>query len=202
MKKIADASIEKESKLGELKVDQLEQALAVEDPILVLGDDEWRILSKSQVWQDDTDFRAVSANGKVKPIFGGEQQITTAIYSLENPTKKKICFVRGGGEPLTTHGFPPFIPNGAMSNLAERLREYNFEVTEKDLSGQWACRSETRQMPTAPEPTDDQIKDALWVVIDVPMGEQNPQMPARNRTEVEGTSRQWRISLGAGRNSW
>ena len=160
IKKIADDSIEKETKLGELKVDQLEQALAVEDPILVLGEDEWRILSKNQVWADDTDFRAVSASAKVTPRFAGEQQVTTAIYSLANPTKKKICFVRAGGEAVTQHGFPPFVPNGAMSTIAERLRDYNFDVTEKDFSGQSAMRAQMQQMPTPPEPSDEQINDA------------------------------------------
>jgi hypothetical protein len=178
IKKLADDSIARESKLGELKVDQLEQALAVEDPILVLGADEWRIISKAQVWQDDTDFRQVNATAKAVPRFAGEQQVTSAIYGLANPVKKKICFVRASGEPMTQHGFPPFIPNGAMSVLAERLREYNFDVTEKDLSGQWAMQAQMRQMPSAPEPSDEQIKDALWVVLDLPSNEQqNPQAP-------------------------
>ena len=64
-----------------------------------------------------------------------------------------------------------------MSILAERLRDYNFDVSEKDLSGQWAMQAQMRQMPTAPEPSDAEIKDALWVVLDLPAGEQNPQAP-------------------------
>ncbi|HWE02111.1 MAG TPA: Gldg family protein [Tepidisphaeraceae bacterium] len=179
IKKLADDAIEKAGKLGELKVDQLEQALNVENPILVLGENDWRILSQRQVWQDDTDARALNAGAKVTPRFAGEQQVTTAIYGLEHPIKQKICFVRGGGPPVTAAGFPPFIPSGAMSTIAEQFREYNFDVTEKDLSGQWAMQQQMQrqQMPSAPEPSDDQIRDAIWVVLDLPQEQQQGMPP-------------------------
>jgi hypothetical protein len=178
IKQMADESIAQHAKLGELKVDQLEQALNVENPILVLGESEWRILSQRQVWQDDTDLRAISASGKVKPRFAGEQQITTAIYALENPKKQKVCFIRGSGPPFTQQGFPPFMPSGQLFMFADRLREYNFDVSEKDLSGRWAMQAQMQQMPSAPEPSDEQIKDAIWIVIDLPQGgDQNQPMP-------------------------
>ncbi|HZK82701.1 MAG TPA: hypothetical protein VFC46_16575, partial [Humisphaera sp.] len=178
VKKLADATIEKGSKLGELKVNQLEDALNVENPILVLGDNDWRILSERQVWQDDNDARAVTAGGKVKPRFAGEQQVTTAIYALENPKKQKVCFVRSGGQPVTTEGFMGFVPSGPLSLIAAQLREYNFDVTEKDLSGQWAMQQQMQrqQMPSAPEPSDEQISDAIWIALDMPQ-EQERGMP-------------------------
>jgi hypothetical protein len=175
MKQIADDAIAAGNKLGELKVDELEGALNVDNPILVLGDTEWRILSQSQVWQDDTDIHAINSGAKVQPRFAGEQQVTTAIYALEHPKKQKICFVRPGGQPFTQPGFPPFIPGGPLSQLAEHLRQYNFDVTEKDLSGTWAMQAQMQQQPAPPEPSDEEIKDAIWVVLDVPMNEQQQQ---------------------------
>ena len=40
--------------------------------------------------------------GKVRPRFAGEQQITAAIYSLTTNKKPKLCFVRPGGQPVTS----------------------------------------------------------------------------------------------------
>src|SRR5436305_6306531 len=53
IKKLCDDMIASADKLGELKVDQLEQALNVDNPILVLGDNEWRIIPYRQVWQEE-----------------------------------------------------------------------------------------------------------------------------------------------------
>ncbi len=60
------------------------------------------------------------------------------------------------------------------------MRQYNFDVQEKDLSGQWAMQARMQQqmMPPAPEPTDEEMKDAVWVVLDVPaQQQQQEQMP-------------------------
>ena len=41
--------------------------------------------------------------------------------------------------------------------VADRLREYNIEVLEKDISGQWqmqAMQMQMQGMPLAPEPSD------------------------------------------------
>ena len=177
IKKLCDDMISQADKLGELKVDQLEQALNVENPVLVLGDNEWRILSFNQIWQDEPDVKAMANGAKVQPRFAGEQQITTAIYTLESPRKTKVCFVRPGGSPLAAAGFPPLVPGGPLSAIVDRLREYKFDVTEKDLSGQWAQQAAMQQqMPSAPEPSDEEIKDAVWVVLDFG-NDQGPAMP-------------------------
>jgi hypothetical protein len=177
IKKMADDMMAKADKLGELKVNQLEDALNVENPILVLGDNEWRIIPFRQVWVDDPDVKQWANGAKVAPRFAGEQQVTTAIYSLENPKKIKVVFVRPGGQPLTSPGFPPFVAGGPLSAIADRLRDYNFEVLEKDLSGTWAMQAQMQRMPSPPEPSDEEIKDGIWVVLDVNMGEQ-PNMPS------------------------
>src|SRR3954468_12373762 len=66
-----------------------------------------------------------------------------------------------------------------MSQVADRLRQYNFEVLEKDLSGMWAMQAQMQQQPAAPEPSDEQIKDAVWIALAFPTGQQqNPMMPS------------------------
>src|SRR6185312_1209805 len=111
IKKIADDEVARIGKLGELKVEQLQQALNVPDPILVLGPNDWRILSESQVWPENSNVKMFS-NGQVTPDFAGEQQITTAMVALTQAIKPKIVFIRPGGAPLASAGFPPFVPPG------------------------------------------------------------------------------------------
>jgi len=86
-----------------------------------------------------------------------------------------VVFLRPGGAPLTDPGFPPFQAGGPFSQIADRLRNYNFDVLEKDLSGQYAMQAQMQGMPAAPEPSDEEIKDAVWIVLSVPAG--NPQQP-------------------------
>jgi hypothetical protein len=173
LKKLADEQVEKIKNLGELKLDDLRQSLRERDAILVMGEKDMRVIGRDKVWQVAPDRQALMTTGEIKPRFAGEQQISTAILALTNEKKQKVVFLRPGGAPLTTQGFPPFQPSGPLAEIAQRLRDYNFEVLEKDLSGQWAMQAQMRGggMPPEPEPTDEDIKDAIWVVLGGP----NPQ---------------------------
>ncbi|HEX4124589.1 MAG TPA: hypothetical protein VHY37_07665, partial [Tepidisphaeraceae bacterium] len=91
--------------------------------------------------------------------FAGEQQITAAIASLTNPTKKMVVFVRAGGAPLAT-AMSPDQQQPFFSSIAERLRDQNFDVQEKDASGQSAM-----QENPIPEPSDEDMKSAIWIVV-------------------------------------
>ncbi len=168
IKKQADSITEEIKGLGELKLDTLRDALKQKNPILVRGDKEWRVISYDKVWRTDARDMRSRTDSPIRPRFAGEQMITTAILSLNQPTKPKVCFVRGAGQPLTDY-------NGQMSTVADRLRDYNFDVTDKDLSGMYAMQAMQQQMPTAPEPSDADIDDAIWVVDGMP-GQANPEM--------------------------
>jgi hypothetical protein len=173
LKKLADDVLSEAKGLGELKLDTLRQSLKASDSVLVLGEDDIRVLTADQVWKSNPDRRALGPGGQInKPEFAGQQQITTAILSLtEKP--KKVVFVRPGGSPLCSPGMPPFQIGGPFSAIANRLREYNFEVLEKDLSGTYAMQAQMRGGRADPEPSDEQIKDAIWIVLNFPPG-QNP----------------------------
>ncbi|MGB7161195.1 MAG: Gldg family protein, partial [Tepidisphaeraceae bacterium] len=175
IKRIADEQVAKIKALGELKLDDLRQKLREQNAILVMGEKDMRSLSADQVWKrNDDELRRLRPGDEVqaKAKFAGEQQITTAILALTQEKKPKVVFVRPGGGPLTSAGFPPFQPSGPLSKVADRLREYNFEVLEKDLSGTWAMQQQMRQqqMPSEPEPSDEEIKDAVWIVLSIPTG--------------------------------
>ena len=173
VKRLADGITEQVKKLGALKLDDLREQLRARNGILVMGPKEMKVLPQSQVWQDDPNAGRASRNPDVKPKkrFAGEQQITSAILALTNDKKPKVAFVRPGGAPLTQNG-GFFGPSGPLSAIAARLEEYNFEVVEKDLSGMWAMQQQMQQrgMPPQPEPSDEEIKDAIWVVLSIPTG--------------------------------
>ena len=91
IKQIADDSIAKESKLGELKVDRTGTGAEPSRTRSWF----WAMMSggfcrRHQIWQDDTDIKADQFQREdQRPRFAGEQQVTSAIYTLENPTKKE-----------------------------------------------------------------------------------------------------------------
>ena len=162
--------------LGELKLDDLRTSLKQKDVVLVIGDKDMRVIPFDQMWKiDDKDIKQYAPGQEIKPRFAGEQQISSAILALNQNKKQKIVFIRNGGPPLTNAGSFPFSRGGVMAEIAARLREYNFEVLDKDISGMWAMQAQMQQMPTEPEPTDDQIKDAIWVVMNFPVDQQQQQ---------------------------
>jgi hypothetical protein len=223
LKRLADETVDQISKLGDLKLDELRQKLRERNAILVLGPDEMRSLSFNDVWQTDPDMRQMLRAGgapeQMKPRFAGEQQVSTAILGLVRKKKPVVVFVRPGGAPLTTVT-GPFQPPGPLRRVAQRLRDYNFDVMEKDLSGMWAMQSQRMgaMMPPEPEATDEQMKDAVWVVVATgqssPMGGPTGDLGQKleehlNRggaamvlaaprgSEVTGTLSKWGIDLNA-----
>src|SRR5436190_5390094 len=101
IKKLSDDTKKKIDTLGELKVGELQTAIKGQDLILVLGENEWRVINSDQVWVADTrDLRGFTEGQTIKPRFAGEQAVTTAILGLTAGTKPKIAFIRAGGPPL------------------------------------------------------------------------------------------------------
>ncbi|MGH7214494.1 MAG: DUF7088 domain-containing protein [Tepidisphaeraceae bacterium] len=180
-KKTADEVLERIKNLGELKLDELRQSLRQYNSILVMGEKEWRVLPFNEVWRAPRNLRAVNFDTEgeqLKRQFAGEQQVSTAIVALTTEKQPKVVFVRPGGPPLASSMMSMMGRGGdaPLSDLADRLRDYNFEVLEKDLSGQWAMQSQMQGMPAMPEPSDDQIKDAVWIVLSYApaMGQMGP----------------------------
>jgi hypothetical protein len=137
-----------------------------------------KVLPASSIYKTPV-ARTMDADGKVKPRFAGEQQISTALVTLSAKEKKKVAFIRSGGPPAAL-SLPMFNYEGFYSDVADRLREYGIEVLEKDVSGQWqmqAMQMQMQGMPHPPEPADDQLKDAVWVVIVSP---QDPRQMMQN----------------------
>jgi thiol-disulfide isomerase/thioredoxin len=181
LKKAADGVLKKTEELGQLKqLDDLRQNKSG-NTIAVMGESDMKVVPTASLFPPD-DARGYDPTGGGKPRqrFAGEQQVTTALYTLTHPAKRKIAFIRSGGEPLTLRmGFSA----GPLAMIADRLREVDFEILEKDVSGQWAMQAMQLQMqgiPLPPEPKDEELKDAVWVVFNTPVDPrammQNPSM--------------------------
>jgi hypothetical protein len=178
LKKLADDLVAAAKGLGELKLDTLRQSLR-DDSILVLGDNDLRVIGFDQVWAADDKAAKQAAtetgtNQTFKPQFAGEQQITTAIFALTHAAKPRVVFVRPGGGPLTEAGILglPQAGGGPFSEIAQRLGAYNFDVQEKDLSGSYATQAQMQGMPVPPEPSDADLNNAIWVVLAFPASQQ------------------------------
>jgi ABC-type uncharacterized transport system len=174
IKQLADSIVKQIDSLGDLKLDQLRQSLKDRDSLLVMGPSDLKVIPYDKVWRtdDQTQIKAyLTNNTEIKPTFAGEQQISTAILSLTRSSKPKVVFIRPGGAPLATPG-NPFQRGGPLSDIADRLRDYNFDVVEKDISGQYAMQAQMQGQPAPPEPSDDDIKDAIWVMLPLPSGQQ------------------------------
>ncbi len=165
---LADQTSKTIASLGELKVGELQSAIKGQDLVLVLGPAQWRVVNSDQIFINDArDYHGYSEGQKLKPRFAGEQAITSAVLAVTQETKSKVAFVRAGGSPLTSPGFPPFSRGGPLSDVADRLRSNNFEVLEKDLTGQYAMQQQMQGGGMeGPEASDDAIRNAVWIVID------------------------------------
>jgi hypothetical protein len=184
MKKQSDDVLGRIKGLGELKLDEVRQRLVApegEQPppaIAVMGENDIKLIDFSDVWKsgESTGLVQSSSAGAPRLRFAGEQQLTAAILSLTQPKKTKIAFVRGGG-PAKTTGGGMMGGEAPYSEIASRLKAYNFEVLEKDVSGQAAQRAMMGGMPPVGEPSDEDLKDALWVVTSEPQMTQFGPMP-------------------------
>ncbi len=152
---------EEANHLGDLKLDRLRKALTQRDSILIRGENDWEIITHDEVWDQDI---AITSDESFppRPRFGGEQMITSAILSINHPQKRKVVFVRNGGPPLAKVQYPLTSESGFFSAMAQRLRTFNYDVLDKDLTGAWAAQ--TRGLG-GPDPSDADIHDAVWIVL-------------------------------------
>ncbi|HEY7115836.1 MAG TPA: Gldg family protein [Tepidisphaeraceae bacterium] len=179
MKKASDDLLKKISGLGELKqLDELRQNKT--NSIAVLAENDMKVLPSTAIFKSDAANRMIgTADGKLKPRFAGEQQISTAVYTLTAKEKRKVAFIRSGGPPSAT-SIPMAGYSAPFTEVADRLRDYGIEVLDKDVSGQWqmqAMQMQMQGMPLPPEPTDEQLKDAVWIVLITP---QDPRQLMQN----------------------
>ena len=70
------------------------------------------------------------------------------------------------------------IQGGPYSTIAGKLRELNFQVVEKDFSGQPNPR------PMVEEATDEQLKNCAWIVV-APSSKSNPTLAQKLKEHLD-----------------
>lgn len=178
----ADESVKKTEALGELKLDEVRKKIlpgaegeAAPPAIVAMSKDDIRVIDDFNLWKSgETTGMTGRSNAQPRLRFAGEQQLTSAILGLSQAKKQRVAFVRAGGPPLVAGGGGMMGGGGPgpFGEIADRLKGYNFDVVEKDLGPPNPMR---QQMPTPDEPTDEQLKDAVWVVFSNE-SQQDPRM--------------------------
>lgn len=161
--KLVQDELAKAKALPELKLAALRDSIQ-RRTILVMGDKDMKVLGFSDVWQAPDDLRTLISNSDEKPRlkFAGEQQISTALVALQTPGRPLVIVVRPGGGPLTQSLFS----QAPFSGVARRLKQANFDVVEKDLSGRFAMQAQMQGIPVT-EATDEQMRNrkAVWIAF-------------------------------------
>ncbi len=170
MRKMIDGILAKIAALPPLtELDEFRTQLKSKS-IIIMTDGGYKILSSDQLWKfpESSRFAPASPDMQPKLSFEGEQQITATIATLTGASKPMVVFVRPGGPPLVTGTQPGQTP--MFAELGQRLKDDKFDVQEKDASGQSAM-----QETPMPEPTDAQMKSAIWIVVRPPWEQQSEQ---------------------------
>ncbi|MDB5295512.1 MAG: hypothetical protein JWO31_1495, partial [Phycisphaerales bacterium] len=170
-----DESVKKTEALGELKLDDVRKKIlpaqegeTAPPAIAVMGKNDIRVVDDASLWKSGEATGMTGRPGdRPRLRFAGEQQLTSAILGLSQPKKQKVAFVRAGGPPLVASAGGGMMGMGGgpgpFADIADRLKGYNFDVVEKDLAPQQ--QPGRPPTPTPNEPTDEELKDAIWVVF-------------------------------------
>jgi len=140
-------------KLPALKIDDVLESIGP-NTLIVIGPDNVKVISSSDVFQPDTRNAADPSNPKM--VFQGEQAISTALMAMVRPNKPKIVFISSA---------PAQLLSGPFSDINDRLSKANFDVSE------WAPPGMPRpDQPPPPETPPASGKDSagvpiVWVVL-------------------------------------
>jgi len=168
--------------------DRLLSDLRQDNPIVLIGEGEVRILSLRDMFrqtlpqEDEEQF--------TEPAFQGEERLTGALVSMTLPTPPLIVFV-------TDNTLSPF-GRGAdammlFNDVAQRLRHMNFEVTYWSPAGGRSPQGQPLAPSPVPEPKEGQ--KAVWVVTSAtPIDPRNP-MAAGYRDAVASLLKE-RLDVG------
>ena len=141
------------------------------------------VIPRNRVWREPPKAMGPGSGVKEKVRFAGEQEISTALVVLTSQRRPTVTFVRSGGPPVTAQIENDQISyTGQYFAVAEKLREYNFEVLEKDLTEQWMqqemqMRMQMPDLHVSPEATKEQLDHSVWIVQPGPPASPRPGEP-------------------------
>ena len=125
-------------------------------------------------------------NEAPKVLFKGEEVITGSILSVTIEQKPLIVFVRASPRPTLNTA------RDGYSDVAERLRAMNFEVTEWNPAGRPGPGG--RMMPAGPKPTPKPGQTMVFIALHSPPTQ--PGMPVNPAAQQVSQALQQHIQAG------
>lgn len=154
---------------------RLRRDLGSSESVMVMNDQRMRTVPVSELYRD-VDPRLVRQEGEPATQFLTEEKITGALLSLRLEQPPLVVFVYTGQQP-------PLGERGSHTQVAERLRSANFEVTQWNPTGGGQPGPMGGMQgggPSAPpEPREGQR--AVWILLHA-----RPQNPMMAMTASDG----------------
>ena len=145
---------------------QLRRDLTSNEPVVVMGPQRVRILPVSELYRD-LDPRFVRNEGQPQTQFLTEEKVTGALMSLRLEQSPLVVFVYTGQQP-------PLGERGSYTQVAERLRSANFEVTQWNPTGGGGGPMGATGGGASAPPEPKEGQQAVWIVLH--SQPQNPMM--------------------------
>jgi hypothetical protein len=126
------------------------------ESVVILGPDQVKVIPVNELYRQ-ADAQMRQQRGSAETTFLGEEKITGALLSMAMERSPMVVFVSTGQRPALGR-------QGQYTQVADRLRNANFEVRQWNLGGgrrQRMMRGGGNSQP--PTPGEDQ--KAVWIVV-------------------------------------
>lgn len=153
--------------------------------VVVLGPNQVKVLPVSEMWRQDR--RDLEQTGEAKPQYLIEEKLTGALLSMTIKQPPLVVFVLSGTGAAIG-------PRGHYNNVAQRLENSEFSVTQWNPIGQ--VTSMGRPTPPLPRPEAEPGQKTVWIVLPTPGQSGNPMMMAANPRQQIANLLKERIDAG------
>lgn len=137
--------------------------------VVVLGPKRVKVLPVSDMWRQD--MRGQDDTGHAQPQYLIEEKLTGALLSMTIKQPPMVVFLLSGtGAALG--------PRGLYNNVAERLENADFKVTQWNPAGQVSAMGQPT--PPTPRPEAEPGQKTVWIVLPTSGQTGNPLLMAAN----------------------
>ncbi len=146
---------------------KLREQLNVSDTVVLVGDDQIRVVPLEKMFRLPQNAQQQQMAGGPQPEFQflGEEKITGALIAMSLEHQPLVVFVQGGRQPVLGY-------QGQYEQVANRLRNMNFEVKDWSLGGKRNPMT-GQPGPPSPPPTPAPGQKVVWIATPI---EASPMM--------------------------
>lgn len=145
--------------------DKLVGQLSNPDTLVLLGTDQVRVIGLAEMFREPEESQSQSGQ-RPQLRFQGEEKITGALVSMSMEQQPLVVFV-------TTGAVQALGPRGIFEQVAQRLRNVDFQLQQWNPQGQTGPMGQP--IPAGPMPTPAPGQKAVWIGLSV--DSPNPMNP-------------------------